>query len=184
MYTTMDYEAEISVEEYVQNYVDVETFLEACRACPNYDRVWSCPSYDFDVMAYWKHYKTLKLQARKIVFEKEYTEKTYGQEELTAFLNPVILQEKQKLGEKMRAEEEHYPGSISLAAGSCGRCKEGCTRTKGEKCRFPEDLRYSIESLGGNVGLTIEKLMGLKLEWIEEGRLPGHFVLVNGLLIP
>ena len=49
-------------------------------------------------------------------------------------------------------------------------------------CRYPETMRYSIESLGGNVGLTIEKLMGLKLEWMEEGRLPHHFILVCGLL--
>ena len=45
-------------------------------------------------------------------------------------------------------------------------------------------MRYSIESLGGNVGLTIEKLMGIQLEWMEEGKLPHHFVLVCGLLIP
>lgn len=45
-------------------------------------------------------------------------------------------------------------------------------------------MRYSIESLGGNVGLTIEKLMGIHLEWMEEGRLPHHFVLVSGLLLP
>ena len=184
MYTTVEYEASICVEEYLEKYVDVPTFLEACQACPNYNRVWSCPSYDFDVLEYWKRYQDLKLCAVKIVFEKEYTEKTYQEEELKEILNEVVFKEKQKLGEKMRKEEKNYPGSISLAAGSCARCKEGCTKAKGEACRFPEELRYSLESLGGNVGLTIEKLMGLKLEWIEEGKLPGHFVLVNGLLIP
>ena len=55
---------------------------------------------------------------------------------------------------------------------------------KGEPCLFPDKMRYSIESLGGNVGLTIEKLMGLHLEWMEEGHLPHHFVLVCGLLLP
>ena len=30
MYTTERYEAEISVEQYLEEYVDVEGFLEAC----------------------------------------------------------------------------------------------------------------------------------------------------------
>ena len=82
----------------------------------------------------------------------------------------------------MMEEEKKYPGSISLSAGSCSRCKGGCTRPQGKPCRFPDEIRYSIESLGGNVGMTIEKLMGLELEWMEEGKLPSHFILVNGLL--
>ena len=45
-------------------------------------------------------------------------------------------------------------------------------------------MRYSVESLGGNVGLTVQKLLHLHLEWIEENRLPHHFILVNGLLLP
>ena len=123
-YTVEQYHASIPVSEYLDKYVDVETFLNACKACHNYGKVWSCPSY------------------------------------------------------------ESHPGSISLSAGSCHRCKNGCTRTQEKPCRFPEKMRYSIESLGGNVGLTIEKLMGIKLEWIEEGKLSHHFVLVCGLLIP
>ena len=45
-------------------------------------------------------------------------------------------------------------------------------------------MRYSIEALGGNVGLTVTRYLGQKLEWIEEGRLPRYFMLVAGLLIP
>ena len=43
-------------------------------------------------------------------------------------------------------------------------------------------MRYSIESLGGNVGLTVSKLMGIELEWVTEGKVPSYFVLVGGLL--
>lgn len=42
-------------------------------------------------------------------------------------------------------------------------------------------MRYSIESIGGNVGLTVSKLMGIELEWVQEGKLPSYFVLVGGL---
>lgn len=62
-------------------------------------------------------------------------------------------------------------------------CKgEGCSRPLGEPCRRPGDMRYSIESIGGNVGLTVSKLMGIELEWVQEGKLPSYFVLVGGLL--
>lgn len=184
MYTIEKYEASIAVSEYVENYVDVPTFLEACKACPNYDKVWSCPAYDFDVIAYWKRYQTLRLRVSKIVFDEVARAKTYTQEELNTFLEEVRLTEKEKLSQQLLELEKEIPGSISLSAGSCHRCKNGCSKQNGEPCRFPEKMRYSIESLGGNVGLTIEKLMGIKLEWMEEGRLPHHFVLVCGLLVP
>lgn len=44
-------------------------------------------------------------------------------------------------------------------------------------------MRYSIESIGGNVGLTVSKLLGIQLEWLKEGQVPEYFVLVGGLLI-
>lgn len=184
MYTVTRYAAEISVEEYMEKYVDVDTFLAACKACPNYGNVWSCPSYDFDVEQYWRKYKTFKLTASKLEFDKEMLARTYSPEEISTLLNEVVSPEKQKLSDELLEMEKQFPGSISLSAGSCQTCKGGCTRPEGKPCRFPEKMRYSIESLGGNVGLTIEKLMGLHLEWMEEGRLPGHFVLVCGLLLP
>ena len=86
------------------------------------------------------------------------------------------------IAEDKEALEKEYPGSISLSAGSCSLCKDGCTRAVREPCRYPEMMRYSIESLGGDVGRTVSKLMGYELEWIEEGKLPSYFVLVGGLL--
>ena len=75
--------------------------------------------------------------------------------------------------------------SVSLSAGSCTICGVGnCTRPSGAPCRHAGKIRYSIESLGGNVGLTCRKLMGLQLEWIEDGKVPSYFVLCAGLLWP
>ena len=79
--------------------------------------------------------------------------------------------------------EEEVPGSQSLSAGSCRICGfDNCARKNGEPCRFPDQLRYSIESLGGNVGLTCTKLLGVPLQWMEESKVPDYFVLVGGLL--
>lgn len=184
MYTTQQYESSISVSDYLEEYVDISGFREACKKCGNYGRVWACPPYDFDVEQYWKKYATLQLLAVKIVFEPSYTEKTYTPEELHSLTAPILHREKQKISDILFHREQENAGSVSLSAGSCSRCPQGCLRTEGKPCRFPDTMRYSIESLGGNVGLTLSRLMRLHLEWMEEGRLPHHFVLVGGLLLP
>ena len=58
--------------------------------------------------------------------------------------------------------EKKIPGSMALSAGSCRLCKE-CTRMTDEKCRNPERARCSIEAIGGDVGKTISRLMGIEL---------------------
>ncbi|MDO5135574.1 MAG: DUF2284 domain-containing protein [Eubacteriales bacterium] len=183
MYTITRHETSIPVEEYVEKFVDVPTFLAACKECPNYGTVWSCPPYSFDVPSYWKKYKTLELTASKITFDDQALNRTYTKEEMDQLLQDVLYKEKKALTRELFQQEKLHPGSVSLSAGTCQSCA-ACTRPKGSPCLMPEQLRYSIEALGGNVGLTIEKLLGLTLEWMEEGRLPHHFVLVCGLLLP
>ncbi len=197
IYTTERREAIVSVDHYLERYVDVETFLEACKACPNYEKIWSCPSYDFGVIEYWKKYKTLELVAIKIIFDETIAGKQLTKEEQEDITKNSIWEVKQQLAEELYEREKAIPGSISLSAGSCTLCKgacahseegeilEGfCSRLKGEPCRYPDKMRYSIESLGGNVGTTLSELMGIELEWMQEGRMPSYFVLVSGLLRP
>jgi len=183
MYTIKSYYAELTITEYLDKYVDIPTFLECCRECPNYNRIWSCPSYDFDVLNYWNQYKTISLYGHQIIFDEVTKNKSYTHEELNEFIHSVVSKEKQLLTEQLFALEIKYPESISLSAGSCQLCGiNNCTKTKGLPCRHPEKLRYSIESLGGNVGKTISDCFHIELEWVEEGKLPNHFVLVCGLL--
>lgn len=198
IYTTERYEAVVSVDHYLEKYVDVDTFLEACKACPNYETVWSCPSYDFDVIDYWKQYKTLELTAIKIIFDEAVAGKKLTKEEQEDITKNSIWEVKEQLAKELYEREKAVPGSISLSAGSCTLCKgagkhteeggelyEGwCTRLEGKPCRFPDKMRYSIESIGGNVGTTLSELMEIELEWIQEGRMPSYFVLVSGLLRP
>ena len=196
-YTTERYEAVVSVDHYLERYVDVGTFLEACKECPNYEKIWSCPSYDFDVIDYWKKYSTLELVAVKIVFDEAIAGKQITKEEQDEISRNSIWEVKEQLAAELYEREKAVPGSISLSAGSCTLCKgagthaegdilfEGfCSRIKGEPCRYPDKMRYSIESLGGNVGTTLSELMEIELEWMQEGRMPSYFVLVSGLLRP
>lgn len=174
MYKTEEYQCEAGVDKYLQEYVNIEEFLGYCKQCKNYNKVWSCPPYDFEPKKYWESFSTLYVLARKIIFEPG----------VDAEKSMEIMEEvKEDMSRKLYEEEKRYEGSVSLSAGSCSLCKDkGCTRPSGLPCRHPELMRYSIESLGGNVGLTVSKLMGIELEWLEEGKVPSYFVLVGGLL--
>ena len=174
MYTLERFEKEISVPLYLEHYVNVEEFLEYCKACPNYEKVWSCPTYTFNPEDYWKEYSSLLIVAYKINFEAGTDEKKSME---------IMADVKDKITEELFAMEEEHAGSVSLSAGSCSVCGKGnCTRNEGTHCRYPEKMRYSIESIGGNVGKTVSKLLGIELEWIEEGKMPSYFVLCVGLL--
>ena len=174
MYTLERFEKEISVPLYLEHYVNVEEFLEYCKACPNYEKVWSCPTYTFNPEDYWKEYSSLLIVAYKINFEAGTDEKKSME---------IMAEVKDKITEELFAMEGEHAGSVSLSAGSCSVCGKGnCTRNEGKPCRYPEKMRYSIESIGGNVGKTVSKLLGIELEWIEEGKMPSYFVLCGGLL--
>ena len=174
MYRLERFEERIPVKDYIKDYVNVDEFLECCKRCPNYDKVWSCPSYDSKSEDYWKEYESLYILGYKINFDG-----TVSQEESLKIMAEV----KENMAGELFKMENQCPGSVSLSAGSCSLCGKGnCTRPSGKPCRYPEKMRYSIESLGGNVGKTVHDLFGIELEWIEEGKVPSYFVLVGGLL--
>lgn len=174
MYTLQKFERKIPVTDYISDYVNVNEFLEYCRSCPNFDKVWSCPSYDFEPEEYWRKYSSLYVLGYKINFD--------GSESEERSLK-IMAEVKEKITRELFELEKTHPGSVSLSAGSCSLCGKGnCTRISGKPCRYPEKMRYSIESLGGNVGKTVHDLLGIPLEWIEEGKVPSYFVLVGGLL--
>lgn len=182
-YQTTIHRQSISVEEYIEDYVNIPTFLECCKACQNYEKRWSCPPFDFDVIEYWKAHETLDVIGVKIIFDESMLQKTYTKEEINQIINDCLWKEKEKMTDTLMEEEKKYPGSVSLSAGSCLLCGDmPCSKEEGLPCRHPEKMRYSIEALGGDVGRTGSKLLGVDLEWMEEGKLPHHFLLVGGLL--
>ena len=115
IYTTERYEAVVSVDHYLEKYVDVETFLGACKACPNYEKVWSCPTYDFDVIDYWKKYRILELVAIKIIFDDAVAGKQLTKEEQEDITRNSIWEVKEALSQELYEREKTEPGSISFS---------------------------------------------------------------------
>lgn len=135
------YEKTIGIPQYIEGYVNVEEFLECCRVCDNFDRKWSCPPYDFEpVRDYWEKFTHFHVIGKKMILEEEDKDNWKN----------LMKEVKQQLTEELFCEEKKYPGSRALCAGSCTICGENnCSKISGKTCRFPEKMRYSIESLGG-----------------------------------
>ena len=43
MYTTQVQTAALPVSRWLAEYCDPRRFQDACRACPDYGNIWSCP---------------------------------------------------------------------------------------------------------------------------------------------
>ena len=172
-YTVERAEAVTTVGEYLRCCVDVPRFLECCRQCPNYGIRWSCPPFDFDVSGLWRGYQTLHLYARYLV---------PGANRDGQALIDALQREKELFLTELLSFERARPGSMALSCGSCHLCAE-CTRSAGLPCRHPEQVRPSIESLGGDVGETAVRYFGRPLLWVQDGIAPDYLTLVGGLLL-
>ncbi len=171
----------IPVERFLENYVDVPKFLGACSQCPNYGKVGSCPPYDFDVPGYWRNYKTLHLTVAQAFTEEEERLREYSGEALNAQIEKRFRTMRREMDSRLENQERQTPNSRMLSAGKCIQCAD-CACAHGLPCRFPEKIRYSVESLGGDVCALLRDLFQVEILWAANGHLPEYFVLVGGLL--
>ena len=171
-YEIRELTASVPVEEYLRTCVDVEKFLGFCRQCGNYEKIWACPPFAFDPMDIWREYKTLHIYAWILTPDREMTMED---------LMESFRQEKLRLSRKVLELEETVPGSRSMAASTCIACSP-CTRAQGQPCRHPEQVRYSIEALGGDVARTMETYLHTPIPWARDGKLPPYLTLAAGLL--
>lgn len=177
------YEKTVPVRDYIEDCVDVPRFLSYCRQCENYSKTWSCPEFSFDPMELWHSYETLRIIGLKILVPEDLREKTYDKQGRQEIIEALLTGYKQQFDEYIYQEEKKTAGGMSLGGGTCMKCgPQSCSRVEGKPCRQPDKMRYSIEALGGDVGKTVTKYLHQELQWIEDGKLPEHFMLVGGVL--
>lgn len=169
------------VFDFVKMCVDIPRFLGCCRECPNYDKRWSCPPYGFSVEGFWKQYTSILLYEVKVPISRELLGKSYEQEELNAINGVLIAPVKEQMMHDLLEMERQNSGSRALYAGTCELC-ESCYKVSGESCKHPELMRYSIESLGGNVAQAVKFYFDDEILWAKDGKLPEYYVLLGGLL--
>ncbi len=161
--------AQITVDRLIERYIDVPKFLSACQSSPNYGKVWSCPPYDFDPVEYLKGYKILDLAGVQV-------RTGAGEDAGMAFERASDA-----LGDALLKDESSAPDRMALLAGKCRWCKS-CTRGAGEACRHPDRMRYSIESLGGDVTGIADELLSMPITWQTDPTAPAILTLVGGIL--
>ena len=173
-YSVEALEREVPVSTYLSECVDVERFLECCKSCSYYAGRWSCPPFSFRPLQFWRQYDRLHLFAR-VLHPLSH--------ETSAGLLEGLREEKSRLLRELLDMEKKKSGSQALDAGSCDLCGNDCMRPKGEQCRNPQAMRYSIESLGGDVEKTMELYFHRSIVWIGKETFPEYLTLVGGLLL-
>ena len=166
----------LPMSEMQRTYIDIEKFLGFCAACPRYGQTWSCPPYDFDPADVWNAYNAVRLYAVQVFPESEEA-KAAALADPEMFLRPY----RRAFDALLEERERETCGSLRLDAGRCLVC-ERCARRDEEPCRFPEKLRYSLESLGANVGALAADKLGAPLQWGTKDAPPEYFVLVGAVL--
>ena len=163
-YFVQSTEQRVPIAEYLSACVDVEKFIGYCRACRNYGRRWSRPSFDFDPLDLWKRYQAIHIHARVLTPVR-------GADMVV--MMEGLKREKEKLTDALLKMERDTPGSLALSAGSCSLCGS-CTR---------QGMRYSIEALGGDLSETMERYFQRPIRWSRNGEVPDYLTLVGGLLV-
>lgn len=170
--------ADVDVEEFIEKYVDIERFMGLCKDCENYGKNWNCPPFDFDVMDIWNSFNKLKIIAFKLDFSDEELNMEYSDKELEFILKRLERMKIRLMNDIYALEDEN---SLGLFLGNCNLCMK-CTREFGMPCKMPFKMRYSIESLGGNVDQLIEDVFGFKILYAKDNRLPEYLIFVGGVL--
>ncbi|WP_296808919.1 DUF2284 domain-containing protein [uncultured Methanobrevibacter sp.] len=170
--------ADVDVAEFVERYVDVEKFQGLCTDCEDYGKNWSCPPFDFDVMDVWDSFDKLKLIAFKMDFDDDELSNEYSDKELDFILKRLERMKVKLMNDIYVLEDEN---SYALFLGKCNLCMK-CTREFGMPCKMPFKMRYSIESLGGNVDQCIEDIFGFEIHYAQNNHLPEYLIFVGGVL--
>lgn len=181
MYHTEIYIKPSTIEELKNNFWDIEKFEGFCKQCKNYGKLWSCPPYNFSIEEYVDRYKYVYIVGVKIIFDEDTLSSINTKEKISNYTTETLHFMKNKIMNEMLKLEKLYPNSTSLSAGGCNLC-ENCSKLKNVQCIHPDLMRYSLESLGFDVGGVSSKLLNFELKWATETRLPDYFSLIAGIM--
>ena len=174
-YTVRKLSHTVPVGEFVAECVDIPKFEALCRECGSYGNRWACPPFPFSPLELWNRYALFQILAWKVILELGQTP-----EDAVAALE---IEKQAFLTEVLQMERE-IPGSMAISAGTCTYCGQTCARSLGKPCLHPEQLRYSVEALGGNVTRAAELYLNTAILWIRNDAAPAYLMIVGGLLLP
>lgn len=137
MYTTQVETATLPVSRWLSEYRFPARFRDACKACPDYGRVWSCPPGVPEAEAFFSPFSDVTLIAVRVIYSEETRRAAASPEETEQLRKRCYGTVKKQLLATQLALEKQFPGTLSIAAGRCEQC-ERCTRPEGAPCRMPD----------------------------------------------
>jgi len=143
--------------------------------CPNYGHSWSCPPAAPFLKEELSHYNQFYLIFYKFDIKAQVKEMLEKNPTLTEEKIEFSLLQKNHVNLKTNDEIDHFINEhidshdeyIIIWPEKCKIClNEGkkCTYKKGDPCRYPEELRYSMTGAGINTHETVKNL-NFELEW-------------------
>lgn len=173
-YKADDFTTTLPAREYIQKFNDAGRFLNYCKECGNYGKLWACPPLQHDSVEELRQYSIVTLTATKIVPDCNGLPLSTA----TEFLRPERL----RIEKRLRDMEKKSGGRALAFAGSCLYCPEGtCSRLDNLPCRHPDLVRPSLEAYGFDLGKTATELFGFPLLWSRDGFIPEYLTLICGL---
>lgn len=164
--------------EELKLYFQPKVFMEYCKACQYYNKIWSCPPYNFDLTEMLDRYQYAYIIGSKVYIDdlEEDLKQLSEDKNLEVVTNEIYKAAREVLDARLNTIAEAEKDLCVLLAGGCMEC-DCCTREIQLPCTRPEKLHYSLESIGFDVATISEEVLGDKILWAKES-LPEYIILV------
>ncbi|MSS64972.1 DUF2284 domain-containing protein [Velocimicrobium porci] len=166
MYQTETVVKKISVHQLFENYWKPDIWCEACKTCPYYGTLWSCPPGVPNAKEYLGEFSSVCLIGVKVIYDEETRKKSIGSED--RYRDLTYNKVRRTILETLLFMEEIEKNSLTVAAGRCEICKN-CARKDGRPCIYPEKKRYSFSAFGFDITEIASKELKSPLLWSGNG---------------
>ena len=162
----------------LRKYEDSTKFSVLCKeGCPNYGNKWACPPSSPTFSKYSANYSRAFLVLFYCYLDQfAYTKTEYMRIKAS---NSIL---KSRLDQFMRSLEKQVGGKM-ISNGSCRLCKPCALKISSTAgCKKPEQMRYSMESLGLDVNGISRDYLQHDLLWYKDKKAPAYSSVVSALL--
>ncbi len=139
-----------------------DSYKMSCEACKKYGNNLACPPYSPSFPDYVGNAKTARVICLRL--PQEYFNHLVSEERYRTCFGKArnllvdILQDYRKEGHTV------------AGSGPCLACERCAVEHRSEKCRNPDKMIYSLESLGTNLITLVKKCFDIELEWSSDER--------------
>ncbi|MBF8982745.1 hypothetical protein IZY60_04240 [Lutibacter sp. B2] len=165
----------------LKKYYKPKIFIGFCKDCKYYNKIWACPPYDFETVDLIDPYKYAYIIGSKIYLNKlnGKLKELLNNDHVEFVVNEIYKSARAVLDQELMNIENKESDSKVLFAGRCMMC-DICAKGNNKPCIYPDQLRYSLESIGFDVSLISEEILEYKMLW-SSGKLPEYMILVSAI---